>query len=152
MQPVSESDIAIFVTVDAVFPGTTADEPTMLATLAKLSRDDALFTCARINAVVSGFAPGHSRSHHERQTQAIGMLCSAEQTQALARFAIKHGGPKRVIVFFRGQMLELARWIAISLCEPTRRRGDFWRVWRAFIVRAGRPHSQRSVAAKTIWA
>jgi hypothetical protein len=80
--PMQESDIAVTVTVDAVFPGTRADESTMREALASLSRDDALFTCARINAVVSGFSPG--RTLHQRQTQAAQMLCSADQLRALS--------------------------------------------------------------------
>ena len=43
------SDIAVFVTVDTLFPGATADESALRAALQSLSRDDALFTCARIN-------------------------------------------------------------------------------------------------------
>jgi hypothetical protein len=108
------SDVAVFVTVDALFPGATADENMLRETLRALSRDDALFTCARINAVVSGFGPG--RSVHARQTQAAQLLCSTEQLLALDRYARRHGGPERVMLFFRGQLLELARWIATH-CE-----------------------------------
>ena len=108
---VIESDIAVYVTVDALFPGQADTEAALMAALAPLSRDDTLFTCARINAVVSGFAP--ERSLHERQTAAVSMLCSREQKMALSRFAARHGGPNRVVVFFRGQMLELSRWVAI---------------------------------------
>ena len=103
--------LALLVTVEAVFPGVTASEESMREALASLSRDDALFTCARINAMVSGFGP--SLSNHERQKAAIGQLCSLEEMRALSRYALKHGGPERVVPFFRGQLLELARWIAL---------------------------------------
>jgi hypothetical protein len=68
----NESDIAVFVTVDAMFPAATADEACMRSALSRLSRDDALFTCARLNAIVSGFGP--DRSVHQRQNQAVSML------------------------------------------------------------------------------
>jgi hypothetical protein len=83
----------------------------MRESLAYLSRDDALFTCARINAMVCGFGP--SLSNHERQKAAIGQLCSLEEMRALSHYALRHGGPERVMPFFRGQLLELARWIAL---------------------------------------
>jgi hypothetical protein len=124
MTTVNESDIAITVTVDAVFPDTRADESAMRAALTPLSRDDALFTCARINAVVSGFSPG--RTVHQRQTQAVKMLCSTDQLGALSLYAQRHGGPDRVMVFFRGQLLELARWIALT-CENRPDDGDTFR-------------------------
>ncbi len=106
----NESDIAVFVTVDAMFPAATADEAGMRSALSRLSRDDALFTCARLNAIVSGFGP--DRSVHQRQNQAVSMLeCPPERLRALADYAKRHGGPGRVMVFFRGQLLELARWV-----------------------------------------
>jgi hypothetical protein len=103
--------LALLVSVDALFTGATASEESMHAALATLSRDDALFTCARINAMISGFGP--ALSNHQRQNAAIRMLCSQGEMWALNRYAVKHGGPERVMVFFRGQLLELARWIAL---------------------------------------
>jgi hypothetical protein len=111
----NESDIAVFVTVDAVFPALTADETSMRSALALLSRDDALFTCARLNAIVSGFGP--DRSVHQRQDQAVSMLeCAPEELRALSDYARRQGGPGRVMVFFRGQLLELARWV-VRFCQ-----------------------------------
>ena len=105
-------DIATLVTADAVFPGTPADETALHEALAQLSRDDALFTCARLNAIVSGYGP--ERSLHQRQDQAVSLLqCPPEQLRALTEYALKHGGPGRVLVFLRGQLLELARQVAM---------------------------------------
>lgn len=103
--------LALIVSVDAIFTGTTASEESMSAALKTLTRDDALFTCARINAMVSGFGP--DLSNHHRQNAAISRLCSQEEMLALSRYAVKHGGPERVMAFFRGQLLELARWITL---------------------------------------
>src|SRR6266478_5330176 len=114
MAKMQESDIAVTVTVDAVYPGVGADEPTLLATLAELSRDDALFYCGRLNTLISGFGP--HRNNHERQTAAVNLVCTLEQRRALAGYACKHGGPESVMVFFRGQLLELARWV-VTHCQ-----------------------------------
>ena len=46
----------------------------MRAALAELSRDDALFFCARINAIVSGFSP--NRSIVARQQRVLSWLCT----------------------------------------------------------------------------
>ena len=108
----TEFDIAVFATVGAVFPGAVANEESMQAALTPLSRDDALFTCARLNAIVSGF--GLERTTHMRQSDAVGMLCTTQQKLALSEFAMKHGGPQRVLVFFRGQLLELARRVVMQ--------------------------------------
>lgn len=103
--------LALLVPVGEIFTGVTASEESMREALTTLSRDDALFTCARINAMVSGFGPG--LSNHQRQNAVISKLCSPGEMWALSRYAIKHGGPERVMAFFRGQLLELARWIAL---------------------------------------
>jgi len=108
----NDSDVAVFVTVDAVFVDTSVNEGVMLAAVKTLSRDDALFTCARINAIVSGFGPG--RSNYQRQDAAITTLCSRDEMLAISRYAIKHGGPGRIVAFFRGQLLELARWLVLN--------------------------------------
>jgi hypothetical protein len=84
-----------------------SDPIAMVAAIARLSRDEALLTCARINAIVSGFGP--HRDKREPQQHAIGLICSPAQIQALAGYAARHGEVDRVPVFFRGQLLELAR-------------------------------------------
>ena len=108
----NEFDVIVFVIVGAVFPDAVADEESMQEALAQLSRDDALFVCARLNAIVSGFGP--DRSLYQRQYDAIGLLCSAQQKFALSDYANKHGGPERVMAFFRGQLLELARRVVMD--------------------------------------
>jgi hypothetical protein len=112
--PMNEFDVIVFVTVGAVFPGAVADEESMQAALAQLSRDDALFACARLNAIVSGFGPG--RSVYQRQYDAIGLLCTPQQKIVLSDYANKYGGPDRVMAFFRGQLLELARRV-VMYCQ-----------------------------------
>jgi len=109
---VNDSDVALLVTASALFPGTPADESALLTQLTQLSRDDALCICAKLNAIVSGFAPG--RSLYERQDEAVSFLqLTLQERVALSDYAKRHGGPDRIAVIFRGQLLELARAIAV---------------------------------------
>lgn len=121
MAQMQESDIAVTVTVEALFPGVVADEAALLAALAELSRDDALFFCGRLNALIAGFGP--HRNDVERQTAALRWICTEEQLRALDRYAALHGGPENVRVFFRGQLLELARWV-VTQCQNKPGDGD----------------------------
>lgn len=52
-----ENEPTVTVDLGTVFSGVTASEQSMRAALAEVSRDDALFFCARMDAVVSGFGP-----------------------------------------------------------------------------------------------
>lgn len=134
-------DLAVLVIVGAIFPGTEATEAEMRVALAELSRDDALFTCARVNAMVSGFGP--NLTHHQRQEAAVGQYGSLLERWALTDYINRHGGPERVVTFFRGQMLELARWVALyavpnpndgeTLLDPATRSSFF----RAALIASG---------------
>jgi hypothetical protein len=132
---VQEPDIAVFVEAQVLFPGSSTDESTFLSLLGQLSRDDALFTCARINAVVSGSTRGMTL--HQRQVQAVSMLCTVEQKKTLSRYASRNGGAEKVAIFFRGQLLELAQSIVLN-CENKPGDGETFRdeVVRTTFVRA----------------
>ena len=45
----------------------------------------------------------------QRQQKACAWICDREQQQRLDTFAGQHGGLDRVVVFFRGQLLEMMR-------------------------------------------
>ena len=112
------TEVDMFLDVGAVFPGVEASEDSMGAALALLSRDDTLFMCARINALVSGYSPRLSAA--ERQRRALGLLCSPSELAAINSYAAVHGPP---VAFFRGQLLELARQVAIH-CTNNDRDGE----------------------------
>jgi hypothetical protein len=61
-------DIDLSVTVEAAsaFPGVVASDESMRSALTELSRNDALFICARINTIVSGFDGTMSRLDRQR--------------------------------------------------------------------------------------
>jgi hypothetical protein len=103
-------DLSVFVPPDAVYPELPADENALLKLLAELSRDDTLLICARLNAMVTGFG---MQSNGERQRRACAWICSRQHRQRLDAFARQHGGLERVVVFFRGQLLEMMRQAAL---------------------------------------
>lgn len=81
----------MFVPVEEVFPGTEANERTLLDLLGTLSRDDTLFQCARINTTVSGQGVPDVKL---RQQQVLQGFCTPEQISRINDFAIRHaGGP-----------------------------------------------------------
>jgi hypothetical protein len=103
---ISPSDVSVFVPPDAIYPGLPADESTLIELLSGLSRDDTLLICARLNSIVSGFG---MLNDGQRQQKACAWICNQEQKQRLDAFARQHGGLDRVVVFFRGQLLEMMR-------------------------------------------
>ncbi|MDP9007496.1 MAG: hypothetical protein M3N91_02110 [Pseudomonadota bacterium] len=104
-------DIDMSVTVEAasVFPGLVASDASMKVALSDLSRNDALFFCARINTIVSGF--GGSISRLDRQRAALALLNIPEEVKTLEASIARSGIKSEPAVFFRGQLLELTRWI-----------------------------------------
>jgi hypothetical protein len=48
------TEVGLFVPPEAVFPGAQANEQALTEVLSTLSRDDALFHCARSNTIISG--------------------------------------------------------------------------------------------------
>jgi hypothetical protein len=105
----SPSEVGVFVPVEEVFPGTEANERTLIEVLSTLSRDDTLFHAARINTLISG--PG-DYDIKPRQQAALSWLCTTEQIDRINDFARRHKTSGVPAVFFRGQLLELMRWAA----------------------------------------
>ena len=107
--PARKSEVGLFVPVEEVFPGMTADESTLLSLLKGLSRDDTLFMAARLNTMISG--PGDFEIQ-PRQQQALSTMCTSAQIDRVNDFARRHRDAGTPAVFFRGQLLELMRWTA----------------------------------------
>jgi hypothetical protein len=103
------SEIGVFVPAEEVFPGTEANERTLIEVLATLSRDDTLFHAARINTLISGHGDFDVKP---RQQQALSLFCTSEQIDRINDFARRHKTSGPPAVFFRGQLLELMRWAA----------------------------------------
>jgi hypothetical protein len=101
--------IAVYVPVDAVFPTCEASEPELRSVIRKLSRTDALFWAARLNLILSN--PSY-HDENKKQAYAIANFFSTDERRRLTAFAKKHDGA--CVAFFRGQLLELMRWICLE--------------------------------------
>ncbi|MBC8263560.1 MAG: hypothetical protein H8E47_05490 [Anaerolineales bacterium] len=101
--------IGVYTPVSEIFPDVQSDFETFKSLLHGLSRTDTLFWCARLNLVIS-----HSSDvdHLTRQQFGLNQFLMAEEINAVNDFARRHGGPQRVM-FFRGQLLELLRWVVL---------------------------------------
>lgn len=125
-----QSDVGVFVPLDAVFPDLAPTERTLISVLETLSRDDTLFMCARVNIIVSGFG---DFEHKSRQEQAINSLKVPTLLDRINDFCRSRPPGKLPVIFFRGQMLELMRWVSrysrnlpsdgTSYDDPQRREG-----------------------------
>jgi hypothetical protein len=137
------ANTGVFVPVSEVFPGVSSDFDTFRDRLARLSRTDTLFWCARFNLIISNPA---NTDHRGKQQYVISMCLGTEETERLNRFTQRHGSADKMVVFFRGQLLELLRWASL-LCEDHPDDGDTFE----------RPEMQRAFAeaaliASDLWA
>jgi len=121
----------LYANVDTVFPSLTPDLGTLQALLAPLPRAETMFFCTRCNAILTGFGSGDIQ---QRQQRLVGMLLGREDIDRVNYIAAQ--SKKRVLPFFRGQMLDLMRWAAL-FCAGT---NDDFTVFDA-------PQSRRDFAA-----
>lgn len=100
----------VYVPIHEVFPGVPSDFDAITSLLRKLSRTDALFWCARLNLIVSN---PENQDHRAKQQYGLSTFFTPGQIERINRFAQIHGGAEKVTIFFRGQLLELIRWICL---------------------------------------
>lgn len=117
------SEVGIFVPVGVLFPGTQPTEAALIETLKTLSRDDTLFHCARVNTIASGPGDFDIRGRQLRLLKTYGTPADIPKIDAFTR---EHPGAGLPMVFFRGQMLELMRWVA-RYCENHPGDGDTYK-------------------------
>jgi len=104
------AQVTCFIPVEDIYPRLEPTVECLKSLLRGLSRTDALLWCARLNLIVS------SPFLTEAKGQAYAINCFLpfrDERDKLWRLLGQRGGIKRTAVFFRGQLLELARWIAI---------------------------------------
>jgi len=106
--------IGIFIPVSEVFPDVRNDFDTFKTLLKDISLTDALFWCARLNLIVTNPL---EKEHISRQQTAIDLFLTTEEVKEVNRFALAHGDANKITVFFRGQLLELLRWILLYCCN-----------------------------------
>lgn len=105
-----ENPIAVYVPFSAVFPGIPDNFETFKSLLCDLSRTDSLFWCARLNKIIS--SPSDA-TYKERQQFGLNQFMTEEEIDRVNAFTREEGGAERVTIFFRGQLLELIRWVLL---------------------------------------
>lgn len=108
------NQVGVYVPISAVFPDMKNDIEILRSILSGLSRTDTLFWCARLNLVVSTNIDIDSI---EQQKFGLNQFFSLSEIRAISNFIIDNGGPERVKIFFRGQLLELFRWVALCCVD-----------------------------------
>ena len=108
-----ERQLAIYVPISAVFPGVEPNIETLRSLLQGISRTDALVWCARLNLAVCDQA----KAPIERQKLGVERFLSPEEIRRVCAYAqSEESGGKPILVFSRGQLLELMRLVA-TYCE-----------------------------------
>jgi len=107
----THNQIGVYVPISAVFPDVQGDIVTFRSLLSELSRTDTLFWCARLNLVVS--ANNAKVDSIEAQQLGLNQFFTSREIETINDFAKNHGGTQRIKIFFRGQLLELFRWVAL---------------------------------------
>ena len=105
------SDVGVFVPFDALEPSRPATEATMVELVSRLDRDAALLVCGHVNALVTGWGVS---TVTERQQRAFGAVGTADDGDLIDQWH-RSTPPKgtSAVIFFRGQLLELTRWLAV---------------------------------------
>lgn len=104
----------VFIPVSEIFPEIKSDIETFKHLLKDLSRTDTIFWCARLNNVLS--IPSEKLNHKARQQFGLSQFLTKKEIIAVNEFVKNHGGVEKVTIFFRGQLLELIRWVVL-LCK-----------------------------------
>jgi len=100
--------IESYITVSDVFPGEINDLNSFITLLKGLSKTDAIIWCSRLNMVIGST----TLSHHEKQQFGVKQFLSSNDINCLNQ-SIQKRGKETATIFFRGQILELLRWIVL---------------------------------------
>ncbi len=105
-----ETPLAVYVPFSVVYPDLPDNFETFKSLIHELSRTDAIFWCARLNKIISSPSDLNPK---ERQQYGLSQFMPKEDIDKVNSFTHEKGGAERVIIFFRGQILELVRWILL---------------------------------------
>ena len=94
-----------------VFPEVTSDLTTFLALLRTLSRTDVVFSCAKINHILSNDS---TMTHLEKQAFFVNSYLTPAEVERIEQYA--RGCREVPAVVFRGALLEVIRW-AVLVCQ-----------------------------------
>ena len=106
---VSLTQVGVYVTPEAIYPDIEVSEKSMVRSLDGLSRDETLCCCALINRIVSGSG---TEDIKVRQERAINLVLNDDERNNVNEFWKKGAWKIPPTFFFRGQLLELMRWVS----------------------------------------
>lgn len=101
------TQVSTYITCDMLFKDVSTEFPHFRNMISKLSCSDAIFWCARINLALS--ATGNELA----QRPLFDMLATQKEKYWLNKVIRRQRGNSNNTIFFRGQMLELIRWIVL---------------------------------------
>ncbi|WP_089943294.1 hypothetical protein [Candidatus Entotheonella palauensis] len=104
--------IGIYVPCYEVFPNTSVNFSNFKLHVDQLSRTESLFLCARINSILLNSA---NNNEHLKQEYLVHQFFTTDEIIRINEFSQSQRNTY-TIVFFRGQLLELMRWICLW-CE-----------------------------------
>ncbi len=108
-----DSQISIIVPSDTIFAGIEKNVQSMQDALKGIGVKDGVLWCARILRIVTLPIYGDIK---ESQRECVRLIFDEEQLNHLQQFD-KENKKYFVTVFFRGQLLEVFRWVLV-LCDP----------------------------------
>ena len=103
-----------YVPAGVVFPEFTSDLTTFLGLLRTLSRTDVVFSCAKINHILSNDS---TMTHVEKQAFFVNGYLTRAEADRIEQYARAHREVPAVV--FRGALLEVIRW-AVLVCQDDR--------------------------------
>lgn len=109
-QSVAQNPVKVFIPAAEVFPGLVLDFDIFKSLLRSLSKTDVVFWLGRLNLIISASS---DKSHFVRQEYGVKQFLSKDEIERVNSFAAKHGGASEIEIFFRGQILEMLRWVLL---------------------------------------
>ncbi len=134
--------VSVFVPARALYSDLDESIDCLASLVRQLSRTDALLWCGRLNLVLSNWAVGHGES---QQYAVDRFFPDQEERVRLNGWVRSQSNPEVVSVFFRGQLLELAR----AICIFGRDREDDGATFES--LRDRRLFAQAALVAGDVW-
>ena len=101
--------IASYISIKELFPEEEANLDVFKNYLSDISLTDSIIMCARINNIITHY----NTERFNGQQRIVEMLMSAYEISVLNNVASRKKVGKNIVIFFRGQILELLRWIVL---------------------------------------
>ncbi len=132
-----------YIQISDIFPDIPNNFETFKSLLSDLSLTDTLFWCARLNLI---FSDPSSIDFVTRQKYFLSQFFTKEEIGLVNKFVQEQGGWGNTVLYFRGQLLELFRWV-ILFCDDQPGDGETFEdldVCRKFV--------QAALIASDIWS